>query len=393
MRRTSGILGTGRAAVLAAGIAIALAFAPAAAFAATPHSSLTLSTIYMAKARVLTVHGHIASNLHGKKMTVEIRKPGRTFWTSVASPTITSAGRWSVNYLPKLGGKFFVRARYGAYAAGVSRTATLVVRRGPSLKTTIFLASTTSTRDSGLMDLLKPAFLAACPEYGLAAQYVGSGNAMTLAGNGDADVLLVHSPTAELDFMKGIVSGKSVAHRGLTRHSVMYNDFVLVGPTSNPANVLVGDTAKEAFQKIATSGSKFISRNDASGTNAKELEIWDSIGNPQTGKSWYTLSGANTGMAIALANADQQGAYTLADRATWLVVHNLKTIPHLTLVNEGDKALFNQYSVIDVRGARNWEGAQDFSLWLRSPQAQSLIRGYGLETFGRALFVPNAGKY
>jgi tungstate transport system substrate-binding protein len=393
MRHMKGSPFIRRATLLVAAVAMAALVAlPAVALAATPHSTLLTSSRYMVKARPFTISGRISTSVRGKKLSIEIRKPGRTFWTTVGQITIPSTGRWKLTYTPKLGGKFFIRARYGG-TSGLSRTATLSVKYGPGVKTTILLASTTSTRDSGLMDLLKPAFLAACPEYGLKGTYVGSGAAMVLGGNGDADVLLVHSPAAELDFMRGIVSGKAYPHSGLTRHAVMYNDFVLVGPSSNPANILSTDSAATAFQKIATTGSKFISRNDKSGTNAKELEIWKSIGNPQSGQSWYTLSGAGTGMAIALSNAAQTGSYTLADKATWLNVHNLGTVPSLNVVNQGDSVLFNQYSVIDVRGARNWEGAQDFSLWIRSAQAQALIRTYGEETVGQRLFFPNAGKY
>lgn len=390
MRHISSLPGIRKATALAAGIALAMSLAPALAFASTPHSTLLTSTRYMVKARVFTVSGHISKSLHGKKIAVEIRKPGRTFWTTVGYATISSSGSWSLHYTPKLGGKFFVRSRYGGVTAGLSRMVTLTVKRGPGVKYTILLASTTSTRDSGLMDLLKPAFLAACPEYGLKGTYVGSGAAMVLGGNGDADVLLVHSPAAEADFGRGIVSGVKYPHKGIQRHSVMYNDFVLVGPASNPAGITMSEKASAAFQRIADAGSTFISRNDKSGTNAKELEIWKSLGDPQKGKSWYTLS--NVGMAAALGLADQKSAYTLADRATWLNVYNL-TKPALVVVNQGDSALFNQYSVMEVSGARNAEGAQDFSRWIRSPQAQALIRSYGEETLGTRLFVPNAGKY
>ena len=178
-------------------------------------------------------------------MTIEIRKPGRTYWDKVGTAKIAKNGKWSYRYTPKLGGKFYIRARYES-SAKLSRTASLTVRRGPGTKTVILLASTTSTRDSGLFERLGPAFLAACPEYTLKGTFVGSGAAIALGGSGDADVLLTHSPAAEVDFMNGVVAGKPSAYKGLTRYKVMYNDYVLVGPTSNPAGVGAG-TAAGAF--------------------------------------------------------------------------------------------------------------------------------------------------
>jgi len=374
---------------------------PMVAGAATvPRSTLLTSKRYMATARSLIISGRMATKYRGKQIKVEIRKPGRTYWDQVATRTLNRYGRWSTHYTPKLGGKFYIRARYvpRAGVSSISRTAVLTVRRGPSTKTQILLASTTSTRDSGLFERIGPAFLAACPEYTLKATFVGSGAAIALGGSGDADVLLTHSPAAEVDFMHGIVAGKASAYRGLNRFKVMYNDFVLVGPLANPAGVVNNGSAggaKAAFQSVATAGSTFWSRNDGSGTNAKEKEIWKSLGNPQLGKSWYKASGT-MGMAQALATANDAGTsgYTLADRATWLNALSLGIVKNLKIVNAGDPILFNQYAVMEVKGARNWEGAQDFSNWIRSPQAQALIRTYGEYTYpGQVMFAPNAGPY
>jgi tungstate transport system substrate-binding protein len=341
------------------------------------------------------------SRLHGRPIAIEIRKPGRTYWDQVAVATMNSRGRWSTKYTPKLGGKFFIRARY-LKGQTLSRTATLTVKWGPGTKTVILLASTTSTRDSGLFERIGPAFLASNPEYTLKPTFVGSGAAIALGGTGDADVLLTHSPAAEVDFMNGIVAGKASPFRGLNRFKVMYNDFVLVGPTTNPAGVVnnpASGGANAAFQSIATYGSSdFWSRNDKSGTNEKEKEIWKAIGNPQfssgtTPQPWYKASGT-MGMAQALQTANNGAGYTLSDRATWLSATSLGITKNLKVVNAGDPVLFNQYAVIEVKGARNKEGAQDFSNWIRSPQAQALIKSYGEYTYpGQIMFEPNAGPY
>ncbi len=195
--------------------------------------------------------------------------------------------------------------------------------------------------------------------------------------------------------MKGIVNNAPSAFKGKTRYKVMYNDFLLVGPTTNPAAISIDDTAGAAFQAIANSGSTFWSRADNSGTNAKEKEIWTSLGNPQTGQLWYKSSGA-IGMAQALSNANIDGAYTLADRGTWLNVASLGAAKNLKIINEKDPngVYNNQYAVITVDRARNAEGALEFSTWIRASKAQGLIKTYGEYTYpGQSLFVPNAGAY
>jgi tungstate transport system substrate-binding protein len=393
---------------------------PAVAMAVTtPRSTLRTSTRLMAKAKRFTISGRVPSRYKGKYMTIEIRKPGRTYWDKVGTAKISRTGRWSYGYTPKLGGKFYIRARYMT-GGKLSRTARLTVRRGPGKRTTILLASTTSTRDSGLMELLKPTFLMDCPEYAIKDTYVGSGAAINLGAAGNADVLLTHSPAAEVNFMNGFAGTplKPSVRRGLRRYKVMYNHYLLVGPTGNPAGVALGGSAKSAFELIQSSGSDFWSRNDASGTNAKELEIWKSLNIiVKPAPSWYKSSGT-MGMAQALGTINGAGGYTLADEATWLNWRNLQadkkygtapstyTLPdpdtggltnikdiNIQVVNAGDPTYFNQYSVIEVKGAKNVEGAQDFSNWIRTPKAQALIRGFGTSTYGKALFVPNAGSY
>lgn len=401
MRHIKGVPLMKRAALVVLGALILGAFAaPAMASALTP-STIRLTykgrTLYrLGTAATFTISGRISTAVRGKRMTIEIRKPGRSFWTTVGTPTISRYGTWSMNYFPKLGGSFYIRARY-ASSSVLSRLAILPVNRGPGRKYVVLLASTTSTQDSGLFDALMPLLHAQMPEYDLQATFVGSGAAIALGGTGDADVLLTHSPAAELDFMKGIVAGQPSAFRGLTRYKVMYNFFMLVGPTANPAGLTMTESAKSAFQKIADSKSLFISRHDNSGTNAKELSIWASLSptNPQTGASWYLASGT-MGMADALAAANNQAAYTLCDSSTWYYLDHFKAYKAIKLLNTGDPAdstYRNQYSVIEVRLAKNAEGAQDFRRWIMSPQVQSAIANYGVVTLKQRLFTADAGSY
>jgi len=412
MRHTEGAPRIRRRAMLVVALTLmASLVVPAMAMAVTtPMSTLQMSTRLMARAKSFTIKGRIPSRYHGKYMTIEIRKPGRDYWDKVGTAKVAKNGTWHFHYTPKLGGKFYVRARYMT-GGRLSRMTNLTVRRGPGVKTTILLASTTSTRDSGLMDLLLPVFVLDCPEYAVKDTYIGSGAAIQLGGAGNADVLLTHSPADEVTFMSGVYKGKKTAYRGLTRYKVMYNHYLLVGPIGNPAGVALNGTAKSAFGLIQSTASDFYSRNDASGTNAKELEIWKSI--PITlpaPPSWYKASGT-MGMAQALGTINGSGGYTLADEATWLNWRNMQADKkpvaadpdtggrtnikdiNIKVVNAGDPTYANQYSVIEVRGAKNREGAQDFSNWIRTRRAQALIKGFGSSTYGKPLFVPNAGSY
>jgi tungstate transport system substrate-binding protein len=242
----------------------------------------------------------------------------------------------------------------------------------------LVLASTTSTQDSGLFDVLIPAFNKAYPQYTVKVVAVGSGEALKLGETGDADVLLVHSPAAEKTFMD---SGF-----GVERKAVMYNDFIVVGPAEDPAKIKGMTDAAGAFAAIAKAQVTFYSRGDKSGTNAKELTLWKAASIAPSG-AWYQTTGQ--GMGETLTIADQKGGYTLTDRATYL---SKKASLKLDILVEGDKALFNQYHVITAKAAKNAQGGTDFMNWIISdPVQKDLIAPFGVDKFGQALFVPNAG--
>ncbi len=248
----------------------------------------------------------------------------------------------------------------------------------------LILATTTSTQDSGLLDVLVPAFEDATG-YSVKIVAVGSGAAMKLGQEGNADVLLVHSPAAEKTFMTD--------GYGTDRRLVMHNDFIIVGPTADPAGVKSAASAVEAFQKIATAQAMFISRGDDSGTNAKELALWKSAKLDPKGTSapWYIETGQ--GMGATLTVASEKAAYTLTDRATFLAN---KSNLSLEILNEGDNALLNVYHVIIVNHDKwpntNLEGAQAFADYVVSAKGQKLIAGFGEEKYGQALFTADADK-
>jgi tungstate transport system substrate-binding protein len=245
----------------------------------------------------------------------------------------------------------------------------------------LILATTTSTQDSGLLDVLIPAFEKQTG-YTVQTVAVGSGEAMKMGQECNADVLLVHSPSAEKDFMSN--------NYGSDRRLVMHNDFVVVGPPADPAGIQGSATAVEAFTKIANSQSSFITRGDASGTNSKELAIWKSANITPEG-AWYIESGQ--GMGATLKIASEKAAYTLSDRATYLA--NKDTLS-LDILTEGDASLLNIYHVIVVNPANcpkvNNTGAIAFADYVVSSEAQKLIADFGTEKFGQALFTPDAGK-
>lgn len=244
-------------------------------------------------------------------------------------------------------------------------------------KKDIILASTTSTQDSGLFDVLLPAFEKAYPQYTVKVVAVGSGEAIKLGQNKDADVLLVHSPAAEKKFVE--------EGYGTERRLVMYNDFIIVGPALDPAGIKGMTVAADAFGKIAETQSTFLSRGDESGTHTKELAIWKESGIEEPSGAWYEATGQ--GMGPTLTIASEKAAYTLADRATYL---KQKANLQLEILCEGDKILFNQYGVIPVVDATNQQGANDFADWICSEEGQTVVKTYGVEEFGQPLFVPNA---
>jgi tungstate transport system substrate-binding protein len=245
----------------------------------------------------------------------------------------------------------------------------------------LILATTTSTQDSGLLDVLVPDFEQKTG-YTVQTVAVGSGEAMKMGQQCNADVLLVHSPSAEKDFMSN--------NYGSDRRLVMHNDFIIVGPASDPAGIKGSTSAADAFTKIANTQSPFISRGDNSGTNTKELAIWKAANITPEG-SWFTESGQ--GMGATLKIASEQGAYTLTDRATYLA--NKANLQLDNLV-EGDGALLNIYHVIVVNPANcpkvNNTGAIAFADYIVSPETQALIGNFGVDKYGQALFTPDAGK-
>lgn len=243
----------------------------------------------------------------------------------------------------------------------------------------ITVASTTSTQDSGLFGHILPLFRA---KTGIEVRVVaqGTGQALDTARRGDADVAFVHARAQELKF---VADGD-----GLERRPVMYNDFVLVGPTADPAGVK-GKPVAEALKAVADKKAPFVSRGDRSGTHAAELALWKAAGLDPAGSrpDWYREIGQ--GMGAALNAAGAMGAYTLADRGTWISFRNKGD---LAVLVEGDKSLFNQYGVMLVNPAKHPHvkaaDAQAFIDWLTGPDGQNAIAGYTIE--GQRLFFPNA---
>ena len=243
----------------------------------------------------------------------------------------------------------------------------------------IVMASTTSTEQSGLFAHLLPAFSAAT---GVTVKVVavGTGQAIDMGRRGDADVLFVHDQVAE---EKVVAEGFA-----LKRTAVMYNDFVLIGPASDPAKLRGKDIAA-ALAKVAQGNAPFISRGDKSGTHAAELRYWKLTAADNPKGSGYRECGC--GMGPALNMAASTGAYVLADRATWL---SFKNRADLAVLVEGDTRLFNQYGVLVVNPAKHPHTkvaeAQKFADWVTSSAGQAVIAAYKIE--GQQLFFPNAGK-
>jgi len=244
----------------------------------------------------------------------------------------------------------------------------------------IRLATTTSTENSGLLSNLLPEFENKTG-YRLHVIAVGTGKALRMGRDGDADVLLVHAPGAEAEFVK--------AGYGDKRHAVMYNDFVLVGPDSTSANIEISEDISSSLQKIALSESIFISRGDNSGTHKKELGIWQAANIIPEGK-WYREAGQ--GMGKVLQMAAELDAYTLTDRGTWLAY---KEKSPLKIVNQGDPRLHNPYHIIAVNPQRfshiNHQGANALISWITSTTGQSLIGKFTLHD--TLLFKPSANAH
>ncbi len=245
----------------------------------------------------------------------------------------------------------------------------------------LILATTTSTFDSGLLDELVPLFE---DQTGINVKIiaVGTGQALEMGRRGDADVLLVHAPSAEEQFVE--------EGYGINRLLVMHNDFVIVGPDSDPADLRGVSDAVSALRAIQTSERTFVSRDDDSGTNKLELSVWEEVGYDPTGDSWYLKAGQGMGATLQIAN--QREAYTITDRATYLA---LLDVLDLEILFEGDSRLLNIYHVMQVNPERSsnvqGESAEAFVDFMVSDEAQALIAEFGVEKFGQPLFVPDAG--
>jgi len=247
--------------------------------------------------------------------------------------------------------------------------------------TNVILSTTTSTQDSGLLDVLVPMFE---KKTGLSVKTVsvGTGQALALAARGEADVALVHAPSLE---RKYVVEGKMK-----NRRLVMYNDFIIIGPEDDPARIKGTPKVADALKRIAETQSRFVSRGDQSGTHLLELRLWKQAGIMPEG-AWYIESGQGMGQTLGIAN--DRRAYTIADRGTWLAFQKRVSLPILV---EKDKPLLNIYSVMEVNPANgprvNVSGGKAFADFMVAPETQAAIKTFGVDKFGQALFVPIAGK-
>jgi tungstate transport system substrate-binding protein len=247
---------------------------------------------------------------------------------------------------------------------------------------TIILATTTSTQDSGLLDVLIPIFEKKTGTF-VKTIAVGSGQAMAMGQKGEADVLLVHSPEAERKF---VTEGY-----GINRRIIMHNDYIIVGSAEDAAKIKGTKSSAESFKKIASAKTLFLSRGDNSGTHSKERSIWKTAGINPEGEKWYQQTGLGMGQTLNVA-AEKKG-YTLADRGTYLA---LKKNLGLDILVEGDAILLNIYHVIEVNPVKwpkvNAPGAKAFADFMVSKETQDIIKTFGVDKFGSPLFFPDAGK-
>jgi tungstate transport system substrate-binding protein len=245
----------------------------------------------------------------------------------------------------------------------------------------VILSTTTSTQDSGLLDILVPLFEKQTG-YSVKTVSVGTGQALALAAKGDADVALVHAPTLEKQYVS---EGKL-----LNRRLVMYNDFMIIGPKDDAARVRSTKNATAALKAIEQAKANFVSRGDNSGTHLLEKSLWKSAG-IEPKRSWYIEAGQGMGATLGIAN--ERNAYTITDRGTYLALRDRVSLPILV---EGDRALLNIYSVMEVNpsnGPRiNTAGGKAFADFMVAPETQNVIRNFGMDKFGQSLFIPVAGK-
>ena len=270
---------------------------------------------------------------------------------------------------------------YWAVIAALLVSAGSQVWSGEGTTKSVILSTTTSTQDTGLLDVLIPRFEQQAG-YSVKVISVGTGQALALAAKGDADVALVHAPSLEKQY---VADGKL-----LNRRLVMYNDFVIVGPKEDPAKIRSTKSALAAMRLIAQSKSRFVSRGDNSGTHTLEKSLWKEASIAPNG-DWYIEAGL--GMAATLGVANERNAYTITDRGTYLALSKRLTLPILIA---GDKVLLNIYSVLEVNPANgpriNAAGSKALADFMVAPATQSFIRSFGIEKFGEPLFVPVAGK-
>ena len=268
-------------------------------------------------------------------------------------------------------------------AVWVALAGAMSLSPGPALaqSNVVILSTTTSTQDSGLLDVLVPLFE---KKTGLTVKTisVGTGQALALAARGEADVTVAHAASLE---KKYVAEGKMT-----NRRLVMYNDFVIIGPPDDPAKIKGLPKALDALKRIAESQSRFVSRGDKSGTNVLELALWKQAGVEPKG-AWYIESGQGMGQTLGIAN--DRRAYTLTDRATYLAFAKRVDLPILV---EKDRPLLNIYSVMEVNPANgprvNVAGGKAFAEFVLAPETQAVIRTFGMDKYGQALFVPVAGK-
>jgi tungstate transport system substrate-binding protein len=257
----------------------------------------------------------------------------------------------------------------------------LLPAAGQAQTATVILSTTTSTQDSGLLDVLVPMFE---KKTGLTVKTisVGTGQALALAARGEADVTLAHAPSVERRYVK---EGKL-----LNRRLVMYNDFVIIGPAEDPARIRGLPKAPDAMRRIAQSQSRFVSRGDKSGTHTLETALWKQAGVEPKG-AWYLESGQGMGQTLGIA--EERRAYTITDRGTWLAFQKRVNLPVLV---EKDRPLLNLYSVMEVNPANgpriNAAGGKAFADFMLSAEVQAVIKAFGADKYGQPLFVPVAGK-
>jgi tungstate transport system substrate-binding protein len=244
----------------------------------------------------------------------------------------------------------------------------------------VILSTTTSTQDSGLLDVLIPMFEKQTG-HSVKTISVGTGQALALAARGEADVTLAHAPTLE---KKYVAEGKMQ-----NRRLVMYNDFVIIGPADDPARIKSVAKATDALKRIAETESRFVARGDKSGTHTLELALWRQAGVEPKG-SWYIESGQGMGQTLGIAN--ERGGYTITDRATFLAFQKRITLPILV---EKDRPLLNIYSVMEVNPANgprvNAAGGKAFADFMLAAETQAVIKTFGVDKFGQPLFVPIGG--